>query len=160
MNELPQQEENLQETHERQRLAELELRYKKLYDWAKSQEFVTVYRAEGDPSWKVDRSLSAQLVGTWYTDRYSLIKARYKPEIESLSGLPARVFSLIIPKSLLESREAIDRGMSQVNVLNEELRAGRQEISNPSQSVQPSLDSYLGQFSFVREYKTLKTKYG
>ena len=159
MSELP-QEQNPEEASERQRRDELEVRFKKLHDWAQDQEFVTVYRAEGDPSWKVDRSLSAQLVGTWYTDRYEMIEGRYKPEIENNSGMPARVFALIIPKSLLESREAIDRGMNQVNVLNEELRAGRQEISNPSQSTPSSLANYLDQFDFVREYRILKAKYG
>ena len=136
-------------------LADLEARYRKLYEWAKAQEFVTVYRAEGDPNWKVDRSMSAQLIGTWYTDRYGMIEHRYKPEIESNSGLPAKVFALIIPKSLLDGRDAIDKGMNQVNVLSDELRAGRQEITDDAQAVQPNLENYLNQFAFVREYKKM-----
>lgn len=148
------------ESRERSRLAELEGRYKKLHDWASSQgEFVTVYRVEGDPSWKVDRSMSQQLVGTWYTDRWSQVVARYKPEIERNSGMPARVFALIVTKSLLDEREAMDKGMDQVNVINEELRTGRQEITDPSEATTPSLETYLEQFAFVREYKVLKEKY-
>lgn len=149
------------ESRERSRLVELEGRYKKLYDWASSQsEFVTVYRVEGDPSWKVDRSMSQQLVGTWYTDRWSQVVARYKPEIERNSGMPAKVFALVVPKSLLDGREAMDRGMDQVNVINEELRAGRQEITDTSEAIPPSLETYLEQFAFVREYRDLKAKYG
>lgn len=152
-------QENI-ESRERSRLAELDGRYKKLYDWASSQgEFVTVYRVEGDPSWKVDRSMSQQLVGTWYTDRWSQVVARYKPEIERNSGMPAKVFALVVPKSLLDGREAMDRGMDQLNVINEELRAGRQEITDPSEATAPSLDGYLDQFAFVKEYKALREKY-
>lgn len=152
-------QENI-ESRERSRLAELEGRYKKLYDYASSRgEFVTVYRVEGDPSWKVDRSMSKQLVGTWYTDRWSQVHARYKPEIERNSGMPARIFALILPKSILDEREAMDKGMDQVIVINEELRAGRQEITDPSEATTPSLDGYLDQFAFVREYRTLKEKY-
>lgn len=148
------------ESSERERLAELEARYKKLYDWASTQgEFVTVYRAEGDLSWKVDRSFSAQLVGTWYTDRWSQVVSGHKPNIERNSGKPAKIFALIIAKSVLENREAMDKGMAQVNVINEELRAGRQEITDPSEATTPSLDGYLGQFAFVKEYKALKEKY-
>jgi hypothetical protein len=147
------------EARERERLKELEARYNKLYGWAKDQEFVTVYRVEGDPSWKVDRSMSAQLVGTWYTDRWSQVVARYKPEIERNSGMPTKIFALVIPKSLLESREGMDKGMDQVNVINEDLRAGRQEIIDPSEATPPSLESYLEQFAFVREYQQLKSRF-
>ncbi|KKW32715.1 MAG: hypothetical protein UY76_C0019G0025, partial [Candidatus Uhrbacteria bacterium GW2011_GWA2_52_8d] len=121
--------------------------------------FVTVYRVEGDPSWNVDRSMSQQLVGTWYTDRWDMVGARYKPEIERNSGMPARIFALVIPKSSLDSREAMDKGMNQVNVINEELRAGRQEITDPSEATSPALETYLNQFAFVREYRALKSKY-
>ena len=148
------------EARDRARLAELEARYEKLRRWAEEQGgFVTVYRVEGDPSWNVDRSMSPQLVGTWYTDRWSQVVARYKPEIERNSGMPAKVFALIIPHSSLDGREAMDRGMDQVNVLSEQLRAGRQEITDPSEATPPSLESYLDQFTFVREYRTLKEKF-
>ena len=148
------------EAREREKLRELEARYNKLLDWANDQGgFVTVYRVEGDPSWKVDRSMSAQLVGTWYTDRWSQVTARYKPEIERNSGMPARIYALVIPKSLLDSRDGIDKGMDQVNILNEELRAGRQEIVDPSEATRPSLETYLDQFAFVREYRQLKFKF-
>ncbi|HLD21060.1 MAG TPA: hypothetical protein VJB64_03105 [Patescibacteria group bacterium] len=149
------------ESRERERMVELETRYETLVAWAKEQGgFVTVYRVEGDPSWNVDRSMSQQLVGTWYTDRWSQVVARYKPEIERNSGMSARIFALVIPKSLLDTREEMDRGMDQVNVINEELRAGRQEIADPSEATAPSLEAYLDQFAFVREYRALKSKFG
>lgn len=146
------------EVVERARLQELEARYLKLYDFAKDQKFVIVYRAEGDQSWQVDRSGSSQLQGTWYTERYDLIERRYKPEIEDLSGMPAKVYGVIVPKSLLDDRDPMDKGMVQVNVINEDLRGGRKEVHSPDTN-EPELEDYLNQFAFVREYRELKEKY-
>lgn len=139
-----------------QRLAELEARYRKLYDWAKNQEFVTVFRAEGDPDWQTKRSTDPQLTGSWYTEHFSEIERRYKPELTVQSGKPPRVFALITTKSTLESRDAIDRGLGEINIINEELRAGRQEVHEESDARVPNLENFLDQFGFVREYKTLK----
>ncbi len=85
-----------------------------------------------------------------------MIESRYKPEIERASGKPAQVFALIIPKSSLDAREAIDKGMWQINVLNPELLSGRQKINDPSEATEPNLENYLDQFPFVKEYRKLK----
>lgn len=144
------------EIGERARFKELESRYLTLYNWAKDQEFAVVYRAEGDPSWNVDRSGgAAQLQGTWYTERFELIGG-IKSNIETMSGMPAKVYSLVVPKSLLDSRDPMTKGMSEVNVLNQDLLAGKREISQPEDAGEPTLDIYLNQFDFVREYKNLQ----
>lgn len=137
----------------------LEQRYRALYDWAKDQTFVVVYRTEGDSSWNVDRSGgAAQLQGTWYTDRFEKI-AGVQKNIEEMSGMPAKTYSLVIPKALLDDRDAMTKGMDEVNVVNADLRAGRKEIAEPEvRTSVPTLDEYMNQFAFVREYLDLKKK--
>ena len=145
------------ETMERMQLQELETRYFELYNWAKDQKFVTVYRAEGDPSWSVDRSGSSQLKGTWYTERFEKI-AGLKKNIEEMSGMPAKIYSLVIPKSLLDSRDSLSKGMDEVNVLNQDLLLGKKEVVQ-SDKEEPTLDTYLDQFDFIKKYRQLKIKY-
>ncbi len=138
---------------------ELERRYQALYAYAKAQTFVIVYRVEGDSSWNVDRSGgNTQFQGTWYTDRFEGI-AGIQKNIENMSGMPTKMYSLVIPKALLDERDALSKGMNEVNVMNADLRAGRKEIVEPdARSVAPSLDEYMNQFIFVREYLDLKRK--
>jgi hypothetical protein len=153
------QHESTRDEVERIKFNELKQRYLKLYDWAKNQKFVIVYRAEGDPNWNISRSASTQHVGTWYTPSFSSV-LKYKSEIENLSEIPAKIYALIIPDSSLKSRDEIDKGMNQVNVPNQELRAGRIEIHDPTEIKEPSMENYLNQFEFIKEYKNLEEKYG
>ena len=148
-------EDNLEQL----RFEELERRYKALYDYAKDQQFVVVYRTEGDSSWTVDRSgVAARLQGTWYTDRFAKI-AGLKRNIEEMSGMPAKVYSLIVPKSLLDSRDPMMKGMDEVNVLSQDLLGGRKEMLVLEENMEePTLEEYLNQSAFVREYLGLKKK--
>ncbi|MBI5654854.1 hypothetical protein HZC53_04360 [Candidatus Uhrbacteria bacterium] len=139
------------ERPDKQHLHELEEKYSKLLNWAKDQTFVTVYRVEGE--WIPEYSRTPDQTGWWYTTKWSQISSRYKHEIQG----DHKIFALIIPESILEKETAWENALGEVRVPNEELREGRQEITDPTQAVEPTLENYMNQFAFVREYKRLKT---
>lgn len=151
------------EVAERARFNELQQRYEKLVAWAKDQTFVTVFRAEGpmDPNLQrttIGQETSATQVGTWFSPSYDFVVKHYGPMVEN-SGNKARVFSLVVPQSLLDERDAIAKGMNEVNVLNRDLLEGKKEISSSEEALQPTIENYLHQFSFVREFDDLKRKF-
>ncbi len=135
-------------------LEELYIRYSKLYLWAKEQKFTTVYRAEWPHDTQTKRSWNNQhLVWTWYTDRIWLITSRYQREIFHVTGVAAKVYALIIPKSSLDERDSMDKWFNQINIHNIELREGREEITwNFSQAKEANLKNYLLQFKFINRY--------
>lgn len=141
-----------------ERFKELEQRYNTLYAWAKDQSFTIVYRAEGPHKPELQKSEiggESTWAGTWFTPSYDFAFKHYKPVIEQ-NGEGAVIRALIIPQSLLDDRDATQKGMNEVSVINKDLLAGCKTISSPQEMLAPTLDNYLDQFSFVREYKDLK----
>ncbi|TSC64846.1 MAG: hypothetical protein CEO22_687 [Candidatus Berkelbacteria bacterium Gr01-1014_85] len=149
---------------EKHRYEELKNEYQKLYDYAKDQSFTVVYRAEGSQEVNSDSvhganmSGSRQLIGSWYTENYYLAANDHKDAAVFYTDGSADVYALIIPSEMLEIRDFIAKGKQEINVMSHELREGRVKIANESDSPVPTLDNYLRQFAFVREYYELCKK--
>lgn len=126
-------------------------KYEKLLSYAKSQtSFVRVYRAEGDKSKSHLSQISPTLAGTWFTPTYSNAVS-YK-ESYARADSDVKIISVVIPQSVLDERETIDKGMNQINVLSPELLQGAIITENEIVS-EPNINDYLRQFAFVEELK-------
>ncbi len=132
---------------------ELIQKYERIKAYAESQAengFVRVYRAEGD---KGEEAFGGQtaLAGTWFSPSFEVPKS-FKDRKEGDGSSDMKIVSVIIPKSMLDGRDAIDAGMNQVNVLNPDLLAGATIVDSPDDS-SVSVEGYLNQFPFVRSLK-------
>jgi hypothetical protein len=150
------------EVNEQERLKELQGKFEKLYSWAKDQTFVTVYRAEGTHDQKLQRSAigsdGGNAVGTWFTPSYEFATKRFKPLVEQGGG-QARIIAVTIAQADLDGRDSIQKGMQEVNVINKDILASAEDVAS-EKTVEPTLENFLQQFAFVREYESLKKKYG
>lgn len=129
----------------------LAAKYERIRVYAESQAengFVRVYRAEGGKQ-EAAFGGQAQLAGTWFSPSYEYAKS-FRDRRAGDGSENMRIVSLVIPKSLLDDREAIDIGMNQVNVLNADLISGAKEVDSADDSV-PMIDDYIGQFSFAEQ---------
>jgi hypothetical protein len=133
--------------------AELIEKYERIKAYAESQKengFVRVYRAEGDKG-EAAFGGQTQLAGTWFSPSFEIAKS-FKDRREEDGFSDTKILSLIIPKSMLDGRDAIDAGMNQVNVFNPDLLAGAAMAELPDESAM-SIDDYMDQFPFVKDLR-------
>jgi hypothetical protein len=128
----------------------LKEKYDKFYEWAKWQTFVTVYRAEGPHIANNNSFWNANLVWSWYTSRFSNV-LKYRGIVLKQFG-EVKLYSLIIPQSMIDWADPIDKATAEYNVLSSDLREGRREISRIEDATTPNLENYMKQFAWVRKY--------
>jgi hypothetical protein len=109
-----------------------------------------VYRAEGGKDEAVFGGQTG-LAGSWFSPSFEVPKS-FKDRREADGSVGMKIVSVIIPRSMLDGRDAIDVGMNQVNVLNPDLLAGAITVDSPEESPL-TVGDYMDQFPFVRGLK-------
>jgi hypothetical protein len=140
--------------------AELECKVLKLIEYADQQdEFTIIYRGEGDHGETSNRSPSGNhFIGTWSTESFQ--KAQGFQNLASQSSKKSRIIALLVPRSILDQRDFMDKGLQQVIILNPDLRQGAIEVSSEGFAmlkISRSKEYYLNQFQFYRDYVSDQT---
>lgn len=104
--------------------------------------FTWVYRAEGD----LDPEHIAgdeNLVGTWFTPSFEFALG----QVQKLTGKRVpnpHLVAMVIPKSLLNERDQIQKGMNEINLMFRD-RVKVRDVSEPILE-EPNADAYVNQF--------------
>jgi hypothetical protein len=118
-------------------------------------DFVWVYRAEGDQDPKLMYSAGGKVLqGSWYTPSWATAQRYFRDRSnQEVPGL--KIFALVIPQQMLDRRDDIDKGMSQVNVISPELQNGKKEVKE-EQTSHPGALEYVAQIELMKRYARQK----
>jgi hypothetical protein len=135
--------------------SELMQKILRLINYAEQQdEFVIVYRGEGEMDDHSNRSPNGtHFIGTWYTESFQ--KAEDFKKLAGKSSQNTRILALLIPTSLLDSREVLDKGLQQINIMNPDLRESAVEVTSQQSAklkIRLTKEFYLMQFKYYRDY--------
>lgn len=141
---------------------EMENKYTKLLTFLNSvDQFIWVYRAEGDKNLQSGNKYNPQLQGSWYTESWAQIQGTHKPKLKTkMNGKEPKIYALLIPKIMLDSRTILQKGNQELNIINPELSEGRIELTDSVNLIKNNFpkatrETYLNQFKFVKEYSEM-----
>lgn len=109
--------------------------------------FAWVYRAEGDPDPKFASGGRENLAGTWFSPSFLFAKSMIRQLVNKEIPNPHLV-AMVIPKSMLDRRGNLEKGMSEINLIfrnQVKVRPVEEEIDEI-----PSAASYVDQFDISK----------
>lgn len=121
---------------------------------AKNGGFVYCFR--GEVVDKDGNHINDQLVGTWYSEDISTM-LHFLKEREQRSQMEGKIFYVVLPRSILNHRDEVDKVRNIINILNPRILGSRVEISKsealewkksqpPKEPLFASKSEYLAQF--------------